>query len=234
MPFNLCNLNSTCNMSELTWKSLLRKEKTLPYFKNILNILHKKRKLGIIIYPKQNKIFDAFRFTEFKAIKVIIIGQDPYHGPDQANGLAFSVSPGKKLPPSLKNIYQELKCNIPNFIIPNHGYLYSWSQEGVFLLNSILTVEQGKSGSHSNIGWEYFTDKVIKILSYYQNNLIFLLWGNYAKKKSALINHNKHYILTASHPSPISAKYGFLGCQHFSKTNLILMKHNKKIINWTL
>lgn len=221
-------------MPKLTWKLLLSQEKNLPYFKNILNILHQKRKLGITIYPKQNNIFNVFRLTSFESIKAIIIGQDPYHGPNQAHGLAFSVLPGIELPPSLKNIYKELKSDIPNFIVPQHGYLKSWAQEGVFLLNSILTVEKGRSFSHANLGWEQFTDKVIRILSYHRKNLVFLLWGNYAKKKSILIDHKKHYVLTAAHPSPISARYGFLGCQHFSKTNAFLIQNKKEIINWNL
>lgn len=221
-------------MQKLNWKSLLSQEKNLPYFRNILNILHQKRKLGIIIYPKKNDIFNVFRFTEFESIKVIIIGQDPYHGPNQAHGFAFSVPYGVKIPPSLKNIYIELASNISNFIIPKHGCLKSWAREGVFLLNTILTVEEGKSYSHSNLGWEIFTNKVIRILNDYKTNLIFLLWGNHAKKKSVFINHKKHYILTTSHPSPMSAKNGFLGCQHFSKVNAFLIKHNKTIINWQL
>lgn len=221
-------------MQTLNWKLLLSKEKNKPYFKKIINILHQKRKLGTIIYPKPNNIFNVFRITEFASIKVIIIGQDPYHGPNQAHGFAFSVPIGIKLPPSLHNIYKELKSDIPGFIIPKHGCLLSWAQKGVFLLNSILTVEQGKSGSHANIGWEQFTDTVIHMISDHQKNLVFLLWGNYAQKKSILIDNKKHYILTTSHPSPISAQYGFLGCQHFSKTNAFLMQHNKKTINWQL
>lgn len=221
-------------MKKLTWKSLLSQEKNSTYFQNIFNILHQKKKLGIIIYPQKNKIFNAFRFTEFESIKVVIIGQDPYHSPNQAHGFAFSVPNGVKLPPSLKNIYMELQSDIPNFVIPNHGCLLAWAQEGVFLLNSILTVEKGKSGSHAHIGWEQFTNKVIRILSDYQKNLVFLLWGNYAKKKSILIDRKKHCILYAAHPSPMSAKYGFFGCKHFSKANFFLKKFNKKTINWQL
>lgn len=221
-------------MKRLTWKFLLSQEKNLPYFKNILNILHQKRNMGTIIYPEKNNIFDAFRFTSFESIKAVIIGQDPYHGSNQAHGLAFSVPYNIPIPPSLKNIYKELATDILDFVIPQHGCLLSWSQEGVFLLNSILTVEKGKSFSHSNLGWEKFTDKVIRILNAYKTNLVFLLWGNYAKKKSILIDQNKHYILTTSHPSPMSAKYGFLGCKHFSKTNLFLKKHHQNIINWKI
>lgn len=221
-------------MPELNWKFFLSTEKNNPYFKKILNTLQKKRKSGIIIYPKTSDIFNVFRFTNFESIKVVIIGQDPYPSPNHAHGLAFSIPFGIQLTPSLKNIYKELKFDIPNFIIPQHGCLYAWAQEGVFLLNSILTVEKGKSGSHFNIGWEYFTNKVINILNIYKENLVFLLWGNYAKKKIKIINSKKHYILTSTHPSPMSAKYGFLGCRHFSQTNEFLAKKNKKIINWQL
>lgn len=221
-------------MSELTWKFFLSKEKQYPYFKKILHILQQEKKSGKIIYPKSNDVFNAFRFTTFESVKVVIIGQDPYHGPNQAHGLAFSVPFGNEPPPSLKNIYKELQSDIPGFIIPKHGCLQSWTQEGVLLLNSILTVEKGKSCSHANIGWEQFTDKVIHILNMYKNNLIFLLWGNYAKKKGSFIDRRKHYILTSSHPSPMSVNNGFLGCQHFSKTNTFLIQHNKQIINWKL
>lgn len=221
-------------MSELNWRFFLSKEKQSPYFQRILYILQQKIKSGETIYPKANDIFNAFRFTAFESVKVVIIGQDPYPNPNQAHGLAFSIPYGIALTPSLKNIYKELKSDIPNFIIPKHGHLKSWTKEGVFLLNSILTVEKGKRGSHANIGWEKFTDKVIDILNIYKRNLVFLLWGNYAKKKGNLIDKKKHYILTSSHPSPISAKYGFLGCHHFSKTNLFLMKNNKQIVNWQI
>ncbi|ADV33927.1 uracil-DNA glycosylase [Candidatus Blochmanniella vafra str. BVAF] len=218
----------------LTWKLLLSKETKLPYFKKIFNILNQKNKLGITIYPKSTDIFNAFRFTEFESVKVVILGQDPYHRPNQAHGLAFSVSPGITPPPSLKNIYKELSTDISDFITPKHGYLLSWAKEGVLLLNSILTVEQGKSCSHAYIGWEKFTDKIIHILNIYQKNIVFLLWGNYAKRKGKIINTQKHYILSAAHPSPLSAHYGFLGCKHFSKTNALLLKHNKNTINWKL
>ncbi|CAD83229.1 uracil-DNA glycosylase [Candidatus Blochmanniella floridana] len=221
-------------MPKLTWQLLLSQEKNLPYFKNIFTILNQQKKSGKIIYPKQNDIFNVFRFTAFESIKVVIIGQDPYHGYNQAHGLAFSVPHGIPLPPSLKNIYKELETDIPGFIKPQHGCLSSWSKEGVFLLNSILTVEQGKSRSHAHIGWELFTDKVIHTLNTYRQNLVFLLWGKHAQQKSHIINNQKHHILITSHPSPISAKYGFLGCKHFSKTNTFLANQNQHIINWQL
>lgn len=220
-------------MKKLNWSNFLSQEKKSLYFQKILTTLNNKRKKRIIIYPKQKDIFNVFRFTDFESVKVVIIGQDPYHGPNQAHGLAFSVLPNiTSLPPSLKNIYTELKSNIPNIVIPKHGYLKSWATEGVLLLNSILTVEQGKSCSHANIGWEIFTDKIIHILNIHRKNIIFLLWGRYAQNKGNIINYKKHYILTTSHPSPISAQHGFLGCRHFSKTNIFLTKKKIKTINW--
>lgn len=220
-------------MKKLNWSALLSEEKKLSYFQRILYILHQKKTQGIVIYPKTKDIFNAFRFTTFNSVKVVIIGQDPYHSPNQAHGLAFSVLPNIcNLPPSLKNIYKELNLDISEFTIPKHGYLKSWATEGVLLLNSILTVEKGKSCSHQNIGWEIFTNKVIHILNIYKKNVIFLLWGRYAQNKGNIINIKKHYVLETSHPSPISAQYGFIGCRHFSKTNQILIQNNKKIINW--
>jgi len=217
---------------KLNWRFLLSKEKTLPYFQNILFAIEKRKKKGITIYPKKKDVFNAFRFTSFESIKVVIIGQDPYHGSNQAHGFAFSVLPGVLPPPSLRNIYKELASDMPDFVIPEHGCLESWAQEGVLLLNSILTVEEGRSCSHANIGWERFTDKIISILNTHKEKVIFLLWGKYAQNKGNIINHKKHYIFTASHPSPISAQRGFLGCHHFSKVNILLAQQNKQIINW--
>ncbi|URJ33190.1 uracil-DNA glycosylase [Candidatus Blochmannia vicinus] len=219
-------------MKELSWRYFLSEEKKLSYFNNILSYLEEQKKKGIVYYPKQKDIFNAFRFTSFESVKVVIIGQDPYHGPNQAHGLAFSVLPGVLIPPSLKNIYKELVSDIPNFIIPNHGFLKSWTKEGVLLLNSILTVEAGKSHSHAHIGWELFTNKVIHILNVYKEKIIFMLWGRYAQRKGNMISQKKHHILTASHPSPISAQYGFLGCRHFSKANMFLMQEDKQVIDW--
>lgn len=220
-------------MNKLNWNYLLSEEKKLSYFQNILTILKNKRKQGITIYPKQKDIFNAFRFTTFESIKVVIIGQDPYHGANQAHGLAFSVPPNiVALPPSLNNIYIELATDIPKIIIPKHGCLQSWAMEGVLLLNSILTVEESKSGSHANIGWEKFTNKIIHIINIYKKNIVFLLWGRYAQNKGNIIDHKKHYILETSHPSPISAQYGFIGCRHFSKTNTFLIQEKMTTINW--
>ncbi|MBX4181128.1 uracil-DNA glycosylase [Sodalis sp. CWE] len=217
---------------KITWQDVLAKEKNLPYFQKILLFLFRRRASGIIVYPSAKDIFNAFRFTELNKIKVVILGQDPYHGPNQAHGFSFSVKPGAPIPPSLYNIYRELSKDIPNFIIPNHGCLQSWANQGVMLLNTILTVEAGKAYSHGNIGWEIFTDKVIKILNANRKGIIFLLWGAHAQKKKIFIDSKRHYVLTAPHPSPLSAHRGFFGCRHFSKVNLLLKQQGEKEINW--
>ncbi|AWH90586.1 uracil-DNA glycosylase [Buchnera aphidicola (Melanaphis sacchari)] len=201
------------------------------YFLNIINYLHRERSRKII-YPPKKYVFNAFLLTEFSKIKVVIIGQDPYFSKNQAHGLAFSVPKNCSIPPSLKNIYKEINKNFKRNNIFNHGCLKNWAKQGVFLLNSILTVESGKPKSHYHIGWNIFTDKVISLISYYRSSIVFLLWGNDAKKKCHLINMNNHYVFTASHPSPLSAHRGFFGCNHFSKTNSILLENKKKIINW--
>jgi uracil-DNA glycosylase len=163
---------------------------------------------------------------------VVILGQDPYHGPNQAHGLCFSVQLGVKTPPSLVNIYKELASDIPDFTMPQHGFLQSWAEQGVLLLNTVLTVEQSQAHSHAKIGWEQFTDVVIKQVSDHCQGLVFLLWGSHAQKKGLVINKQKHHVLSAPHPSPLSAYRGFLGCKHFSQTNEILQKQSKKTINW--
>ncbi|WP_301098358.1 uracil-DNA glycosylase [Otariodibacter sp.] len=216
-----------------TWKEAIGDEKSQPYFENILRYVHTERVKGKIIYPPQNEVFSAFSLTEFADVKVVILGQDPYHGPNQAHGLSFSVKPGITPPPSLMNIYKELSQDI-HFEIPKHGYLIEWAKQGVLMLNTVLTVEQGKAHSHANIGWETFTDKVIHQLNEQRENLVFLLWGSHAQKKGQFIYRNKHLVLTAPHPSPLSAHRGFFGCQHFSKTNHYLMEKGIKEINWQL
>ncbi|WDI78769.1 uracil-DNA glycosylase [Candidatus Purcelliella pentastirinorum] len=218
----------------LKWKDLFYLEKSKKYFRNIFYFLNKELSLGKNFYPNKRFIFNAFRFTEFDKLKVVILGQDPYYGYNQANGLAFSVNIGVRIPPSLKNIYKELYYSFLNFNMPSHGYLYNWAKQGVFLLNSILTVEAGKANSHSHIGWQRFTDIVIYFISKYKNNVVFLLWGNYAQKKINLINLNKHYVLTSSHPSPMSANISFLGCNHFIKANKFLVNKNINPIDWVL
>ncbi|AEO07995.1 uracil-DNA glycosylase [Buchnera aphidicola str. Ua (Uroleucon ambrosiae)] len=192
----------------------------------------KQSRLHNTIYPHQRDIFNAFFLTCFNNIKVVILGQDPYFSHNQAHGLSFSVPEHQNIPPSLKNIYKELNSDFKKNFVFKHGCLISWAKQGVFLLNTILTVESGKPKSHSSIGWNIFTDKVISMINLHKNSIIFLLWGNDAQKKSILINHNNHYILKASHPSPLSAYRGFFGCKHFSLTNKILLKNGQKPINW--
>ncbi|PSM52114.1 uracil-DNA glycosylase, family 1 [Campylobacter blaseri] len=216
---------------EPTWKKVLKDEFLKPYFASLKqNLLISKKEN--IIYPPSNLIFNAFNLTPFEKVKVVILGQDPYHQPNQAMGLSFSVPNGIKLPPSLKNIYKEIEDDL-GVKEPNSGDLTYWAKQGVLLLNSTLTVEANKANSHSNLGWQTFTDSVIKKINDEKENIIFLLWGNYAKVKANLINQNKHFILTAPHPSPL-ARGGFFGCKHFSKTNEILLKLNKKPIDWNL
>ncbi|NBI42810.1 uracil-DNA glycosylase [[Haemophilus] felis] len=217
-----------------TWKEVLGCEKKQPYFQKILQQVNQARADGKIIYPPNEEVFNAFKLTEFGEVKVVILGQDPYHGPNQAHGLAFSVKPGVQPPPSLANMYKELQKDIVGFQIPNHGYLISWSQQGVLMLNTVLTVEQGIAHSHANFGWETFTDKVISVLNEYRENLVFMLWGSHAQKKGQFIDRNKHCILTAPHPSPLSAHRGFFGCGHFSKANQYLEQQGLTPIDWHL
>ncbi|MFC0949510.1 uracil-DNA glycosylase [Pasteurella multocida] len=217
-----------------TWKDVIGTEKTQPYFKHILDQVHQARASGKIVYPPPQEVFSAFQLTEFEAVKVVIIGQDPYHGPNQAHGLAFSVKPGVVPPPSLMNMYKELTQDIAGFQIPNHGYLVPWAEQGVLLLNTVLTVEQGKAHSHASFGWETFTDRVIAALNAQREKLVFLLWGSHAQKKGQFIDRQKHCVFTAPHPSPLSAHRGFLGCRHFSKTNAYLMAQGLSPIQWQL
>lgn len=216
-----------------TWTDAIGDEKSQPYFQHILQYVHRERCAGKTIYPPQNEMFSAFALTEFKQVKVVILGQDPYHGPNQAHGLSFSVKPGITPPPSLVNMYKELAQDV-NFEIPQHGYLIDWAKQGVLMLNTVLTVEQGKAHSHANIGWETFTDKVIHQLNQHRENLVFLLWGSHAQKKGQFIDRNRHCVLTAPHPSPLSAHRGFFGCHHFSKTNDYLRSQGIVEINWQL
>jgi len=215
-----------------SWTDLLAAEKKQDYFKQTMQYVANRRSQGVTIYPPKAQVFSAFSATPFDKIKVVIIGQDPYHGPNQAHGLCFSVMPGIKTPPSLVNIYKELKQDIPGFEIPSHGYLQSWAEQGVLLLNTVLTVEQGNAHSHKHLGWEQFTDKVIQKINEFGNGIIFLLWGSHAQKKGAQIDTNRHFVLKAPHPSPLSAHRGFLGCKHFSKTNELLVKQGKQRIDW--
>lgn len=217
-----------------TWKDALGKEKQKSYFQQILQFVHRERLAGKVIYPPQHEVFSAFALTEFSDVKVVILGQDPYHGPNQAHGLAFSVKPSIAPPPSLLNIYKELSEDISGFQIPQHGYLVDWAKQGVFLLNTVLTVEQSRANSHAQIGWETFTDEVIAQLNEHRENLVFLLWGSHAQKKGQFIDRNRHCVLSSPHPSPLSAYRGFFGCKHFSKVNEYLIKQGISPINWQL
>lgn len=217
-----------------TWHDVLGEHKTLPYFQHILASVQAERDKGVVIYPPKSDVFNAFRYTEFGAVKVVILGQDPYHNVNQAHGLAFSVQHGVKPPPSLLNIYKELSDDIEGFRQPEHGCLTHWAQQGVLLLNTVLTVRAHQAHSHANLGWETFTDFVIAQLNQHREHLVFLLWGSHAQKKGALIHRQRHLVLHAPHPSPLSAYRGFFGCQHFSKTNQYLQQHGIAPIDWHL
>ena len=223
-------MNSKTIQIETSWKEKLRYCFESESFINLKKFL-KSEKSTQIIYPPGNKIFSAFNLCPFDSVKIVIIGQDPYHGPKQANGLCFSVSDKIKPPPSLQNIFKELKDDL-DLKIPSSGNLEHWAEQGVLMLNSTLTVRARQPGSHQKKGWEEFTDNVIRTLSDEKENLIFLLWGRFAQNKAQIIDNEKHYILAAAHPSPLSAHSGFFGCKHFSKTNEILKRLNKKPIKW--
>jgi len=216
----------------LTWYDVLDQEKQKKYFQNILAFVQSERDGDKVIFPLEADVFNAFQLTEISDTRVVIIGQDPYHGINQAHGLCFSVLPGVKIPPSLSNIYKELAQDILEFEIPCHGYLKSWADQGVLLLNTVLTVEQGKAHSHSKIGWEQFTDTVIATVNQYCEGVVFLLWGAHAQKKGNVIDRNRHHVLIAPHPSPLSAHRGFFGSNHFSKTNKILQEEGYNSIDW--
>ena len=215
-----------------SWADAIGAEKQQPYFQKIIQQVNTERRSGQIIYPPAPDVFNAFRYTEFNQVKVVIIGQDPYHNVGQAHGLAFSVQQGVEIPPSLKNIYKELASDIDGFQIPNHGCLKKWADEGVLLLNTVLTVKAHLAHSHKDIGWETFTDKVIEVLNNHRQNLVFLLWGNPAQKKGSKIDESRHLVLKAAHPSPLSAHRGFFGCRHFSQTNQYLKDKGISPIDW--
>jgi len=213
------------------WKDLLRDEYAAPYFQELRAWVKSERAAGKTIYPPEENVFHALAATPFEDVKVVILGQDPYHGPGQAHGLCFSVLPGVEPPPSLKNIFKELQTDL-NLPIPNHGYLEKWARQGVLLLNAVLTVEASKPNSHKDRGWEKFTDKVVEVLNEHKTGLVFLLWGAHAQRKGERIDSRKHFVLKAPHPSPFSAASGFFGCKHFSKTNQILTANGKAPIDW--
>ena len=216
---------------ESSWKQVLAYEFEKVYFKNLINSVREEYK-NYTCYPKGKDIFRAFDACPFKDLKVVIIGQDPYHGPNQANGLCFSVQKGMALPPSLVNIYKELEKDL-GIDFATHGDLINWANQGVLLLNAVLSVRAHQAASHQKLGWKSFTNSVIEHISAKKEGVVFLLWGGFAKKKAKLIDATKHHILTSGHPSPLSANRGFwFGNKHFSETNKILVKQNKSIINW--
>ncbi|WP_298716721.1 uracil-DNA glycosylase [Chitinophaga sp.] len=218
---------------ESSWKEALKEEFQKSYFEQIVMFLKHEKALGKTIYPVGNNIFNAFEKTPFDKVKVVILGQDPYHGPGQAHGLCFSVQKGVKPPPSLVNIYKEMNKDL-GMPIPQTGDLTPWAESGVLLLNAFLTVRDGEPASHSKIGWESFTDAVIRKISNEKEGVIFMLWGRFAQDKQVLIDATKHHVLKAAHPSPFSADKGFFGCRHFSKANELLVRQGQEPVNWQL
>lgn len=214
-----------------TWADVLSDEKQQGYFRALMKFIEDERKRGKRIFPKNSDIFHALAATPFAKVRVVILGQDPYHGPGQAHGLCFSVQPGIATPPSLQNIFKELHEDI-GVAIPGHGNLESWARQGVLLLNAVLTVEQGKPGAHANRGWERFTDTIVRSLSDNLQGLVFFLWGSYAQKKGSIVDRSRHLVLCAPHPSPLSAHRGFFGSKPFSQANAYLTKQDKVPIDW--
>jgi len=214
------------------WSKYLSVEKEKEYFRNLYTFLNNRSTFDI--YPPRGSWFKAFEYSSFTSSRVIILGQDPYHGEGQAEGLSFSVPRGITIPPSLRNIYKELNSDDVDFSQSEHGNLVSWAQQGVLLLNSVLTVEKNSPAAHANRGWEIFTDQVIRILNDNKQHLVFILWGAYANKKSELIDSDRHLILSSAHPSPFSAHKGFFGCKHFSQTNEYLLSTKQQPISWSI
>lgn len=219
---------------ESSWLSVLEKEFKQDYMTSLKQFLQNEKLQKKIIYPPSPEIFNAFNLTPFDQVKVVIIGQDPYHGYGQAHGLSFSVKDNVRLPPSLQNIYKELETDIEGFKAPLNGNLTKWAQQGVLLLNATLTVEANKAGSHQKRGWEIFTDAAIKAVSDFKSGVVFILWGRFAQEKERLIDTSKHYIIKSAHPSPFSAHSGFFGSRPFSKTNEFLKKQNLQPIDWQI
>ena len=214
------------------WHSLLENEFTKDYYLKLRDFLKKEYKTKTI-YPNMHDIFNALHYTQYKDVKVVILGQDPYHGPNQAHGLSFSVNPNISIPPSLLNIYKELHTDLGCYI-PNNGYLKKWTDQGVLLLNTVLTVVEGQANSHKNIGWEYFTDRIVALLNNREDPVVFILWGNNAQFKIKLIDNSNHYIIKSVHPSPLSAHRGFFGSKPFSTTNNFLSSLGKEPIDWQI
>lgn len=216
---------------EATWKQALYEEFAKPYFSELRQFLKSEKESGVTMYPPGKLIFNAFNTTPFDQVKVVILGQDPYHGPGQAHGLSFSVPVGMAVPPSLRNMYQELQQDV-GITIPQHGYLQSWAEQGVLLLNSMLTVRASQPGSHKGKGWEQFTSAAIKAISDQRQGVVFMLWGKYAQEKGAIIDKTRHLVLTSPHPSPFSAHKGFFGSKHFSSANSYLSHQGQSPVNW--
>ncbi|XP_076035493.1 uracil-DNA glycosylase-like [Oratosquilla oratoria] len=215
----------------ISWYKALKEEFSKPYFMELSEFLVTERQRNTI-FPPEDQVFSWTNYCELNEVKVVVLGQDPYHGPRQAHGLCFSVQKGVKPPPSLLNMYKELNEDIPGFEKPNHGLLVGWARQGVLLLNACLTVKAHNANSHKDKGWERLTDAVIKVISEQNRGVVFLLWGSYAQKKASVVDKKKHHLLNATHPSPLSAHRGFLGCKHFSKCNELLVKQGKKPIDW--
>ncbi len=218
---------------EASWLEHIGAEFEQEYMLELRAFLQQRKAAGAVVFPPGNQIFNALNSTAFSQVKIVIIGQDPYHGPGQAHGLSFSVPQGIAIPPSLRNIYKELHSE-GEFVIPKHGCLNAWAEQGVLLLNAVLTVEQGQAAAHQNKGWEKFTDNIIQALNSQRNGLVFMLWGAYAQRKAAMVDESRHYVLKAPHPSPLSAHRGFLGCQHFSKADLWLQQQGQEPVDWAL
>lgn len=217
---------------EASWLAVLKPEFDKEYMKNLKSFLVEEQQ-SHVVYPPNAEIFSAFEHTPFDKVRVVILGQDPYHGPGEAHGLSFSVKKGIRIPPSLRNIYKELHSDI-GLTTPNHGHLLEWAQQGVLLLNTVLTVRHKTANSHQKKGWETFTDKAIQELSDQRDNIVFILWGSKAKAKLNLIDQDKHHIIQSAHPSPLAVRYGFFGSKPFSKTNTFLKSIGQKPIDWTL
>lgn len=216
-----------------SWKALLSSEFEQAYMQQLGDFLRAEKAAGKVIFPPGPQMFNALNSTPFDKVKVVVLGQDPYHGPGQAHGLSFSVPPGVRIPPSLLNIYKEIERDL-GIAIPSHGCLQSWAEQGVLLLNATLSVQQANAGSHQNKGWEQFTDRIVQQLSEQREGLVFLLWGSYAQKKGRVIDAQKHCVLKSVHPSPLSAHRGFLGCGHFSATNNYLLQRGQSPIDWSV
>lgn len=216
----------------LRWSDLLSEEKKQSYFIDLLHRVQTQRNAGKVIYPPSEQVFQAFKMTPLAELKVVILGQDPYHGPGQAHGLCFSVPDGEKHPPSLRNIFKAIQHDYPDFQVPQSGNLEHWAKQGVLLLNTVLTVEQGKAHSHASWGWETFTDKVVEQINMQCSGVVFLLWGAHAQKKGALIDRQRHHVLETVHPSPLSAHRGFLTAGHFRRTNELLAEQGKSVIRY--